>query len=186
MITDYIGGEGSAETPKNDYVIYGWPLTFIIRNQEIYPTLSRFILIVSGFSSWTSSNLFSECNSRRISKGSIIYGEHMETETKQHLVQRNLSSSHHDDDHWILTQPTRWPNPLSCEFPWKYTTRVESSVRSLGRLKPPSGHMNQAPEMSPSPVPGINEMCSISASSLLGHYQWPWSLSFCHLSSPWI
>ena len=26
MITDYIGGEGSAETPKNDYVIYGWPL----------------------------------------------------------------------------------------------------------------------------------------------------------------
>ena len=23
MITDYIGGEGSAETPKNDYVIYG-------------------------------------------------------------------------------------------------------------------------------------------------------------------
>ena len=25
MITDYIGGEGSAETPKNDYVIYGWP-----------------------------------------------------------------------------------------------------------------------------------------------------------------
>ena len=27
MITDYIGGEGSAETPKNDYVIYGWPLT---------------------------------------------------------------------------------------------------------------------------------------------------------------
>ena len=27
MITDYIGGEGSAETPKNDYVIYGWPLS---------------------------------------------------------------------------------------------------------------------------------------------------------------
>ena len=27
MITDYIGREGSAETPKNDYVIYGWPLT---------------------------------------------------------------------------------------------------------------------------------------------------------------
>ena len=27
MITDYIGGEGSAETPKNDYVIYGCPLT---------------------------------------------------------------------------------------------------------------------------------------------------------------
>ena len=26
MITDYLGGEGSAETPKNDYVIYGWPL----------------------------------------------------------------------------------------------------------------------------------------------------------------
>ena len=25
MISDYIGGEGSAETPKNDYVIYGWP-----------------------------------------------------------------------------------------------------------------------------------------------------------------
>ena len=25
MITDYIGGEGYAETPKNDYVIYGWP-----------------------------------------------------------------------------------------------------------------------------------------------------------------
>ena len=23
MITDYIGGEGSAEAPKNDYVIYG-------------------------------------------------------------------------------------------------------------------------------------------------------------------
>ena len=30
MITDYIGGEGSAETPKNDYVIYGWPLTIIV------------------------------------------------------------------------------------------------------------------------------------------------------------
>ena len=30
MITDYIGGEGSAETPKNDYVIYGWPLIVII------------------------------------------------------------------------------------------------------------------------------------------------------------
>ena len=29
MITDYIGGEGSAETPKNDYVIYGWPLIVI-------------------------------------------------------------------------------------------------------------------------------------------------------------
>ena len=27
MITDYIGGEGSAETPKYDYVIYGWPLS---------------------------------------------------------------------------------------------------------------------------------------------------------------
>ena len=32
MITDYIGGEGSAETPKNDYVIYGWPL---IKNDQI-------------------------------------------------------------------------------------------------------------------------------------------------------
>ena len=29
MITDYIGGEGAAETPKNDYVIYGWPLTTV-------------------------------------------------------------------------------------------------------------------------------------------------------------
>ena len=28
MITDYIGGEGSAETPRNDYVIYGWPLSY--------------------------------------------------------------------------------------------------------------------------------------------------------------
>ena len=40
MITDYIGGEGSAKTPKNDYVIYGWPLkeeyvtTFTVRREE--------------------------------------------------------------------------------------------------------------------------------------------------------
>ena len=36
MITDYIGGEGSAETPKNDYVIYGWPLTRMGRS-KIHP-----------------------------------------------------------------------------------------------------------------------------------------------------
>ena len=39
MITDYIGGEGSAETPKNDYVIYGWPLILIAWNS---PFLLRF------------------------------------------------------------------------------------------------------------------------------------------------
>ena len=33
MITDYIGGEGSAETPKNDYVRYGWPLTRTKKSQ---------------------------------------------------------------------------------------------------------------------------------------------------------
>ena len=30
MITDYMGGEGSTETPKSDYVIYGWPLIWIL------------------------------------------------------------------------------------------------------------------------------------------------------------
>ena len=35
MITDYIGGEGSAETPKNDYVIYGWPLIAIILLNDV-------------------------------------------------------------------------------------------------------------------------------------------------------
>ena len=43
MITDYIGGEGSAETPKNDYVIYGWPLILVesmiwrVRNLKFGP-----------------------------------------------------------------------------------------------------------------------------------------------------
>ena len=37
MITDYIGGEGSAETPKSDYVIYGWPLTSSLHTMEIHP-----------------------------------------------------------------------------------------------------------------------------------------------------
>ena len=40
MITDYIGGEGSAETPKNDYVIYGWPLI----DQEMTKPFSFFNL----------------------------------------------------------------------------------------------------------------------------------------------
>ena len=37
MITDYIGAEGSAETPKNDYVIYGWPL----KNKEFKQSVSN-------------------------------------------------------------------------------------------------------------------------------------------------
>ena len=40
MITDYIGGEGSAETPKNDYVIYGWPLTRITLSTTSVPQRS--------------------------------------------------------------------------------------------------------------------------------------------------
>ena len=44
MITDYIGGEGSAETPKNDYVIYGWPLTKI----ELWAPYTHWHVVLKG------------------------------------------------------------------------------------------------------------------------------------------
>ena len=51
MITDYIGGEGSAETPKNDYVIYGWPLT------EDPIRKSKFLTNASGATWWPNFSI---------------------------------------------------------------------------------------------------------------------------------
>ena len=49
MITYYIGGEGSAETPKNDYVIYGWPLNDDAMNEDVADIDAVWLLMIS----WT-------------------------------------------------------------------------------------------------------------------------------------
>ena len=57
MITDYIGGEGSGETPKNDYVIYGWPLMEDFQ-WKIRKYFNNSCLLIKSFSGSESSSLW--------------------------------------------------------------------------------------------------------------------------------